>query len=164
MNYTYENLKKAFAEEAQANRKYLAFSEKAEEEGYPQIAKLFRAAATAEAIHARAHLEKLGWIKSTEENLTQAIGGEKHEAEKIYPAMILHAKEEKDKAAEIGFTWAREVEAEHAELYKKALSDMEGAGEVDYYVCSGCGHTQEGEPKGNCPVCGAPKEKIKKID
>lgn len=164
MNYTHENLLKAFSGESQANRKYLAFSKKADEEGYAQVAKLFRAAAEAETVHALSHLEKIGEIGSTEENLRQAIKGETHEAEKMYPSMILHAKEEGNKAAEIGFRWANEVEKEHANLYKKALELMEGLEEIDYFVCQICGHTNEGEITGNCPVCGAKKENFKKVE
>jgi rubrerythrin len=164
MNYTHENLKKAFAGESQANRKYLAFAKKADEEGLTQVAKLFRAAAEAETIHALAHLEKLDMIQSTEENLKHAIEGETHEAEQMYPAMILHAKEENNQAAEIGFKWANAVEAEHADLYKTALEKMGDLAETDYYVCQVCGHTHEGEPEGNCPICGAPKEKFKQVE
>lgn len=164
MNYTHENLKKAFSGESQANRKYLAFSKKAEEEGYLQVAKLFRAAAEAETVHALSHLDKMGIVGSTEENLKQAIDGETHEAEQMYPAMILHAKEENNQAAEIGFRWANEVEKEHASLYKKALEKMGSAEVIDYFVCQVCGHTHEGEPEGNCPVCGASKENFKKIE
>ncbi|MBW6431942.1 rubrerythrin family protein [Patescibacteria group bacterium] len=164
MNYTHENLKKAFAGESQANRKYLAFAKKADEEGLIQVAKLFRAAAEAETIHALAHLEKLDMVKSTEENLKHAIEGETHEADQMYPAMILHAREENNQAAEIGFKWANAVEAEHADLYKTALEKMGDLNETDYYVCQVCGHTHEGEPEGNCPVCGAPKEKFKRVE
>lgn len=164
MNYTKENLKKAFAGESQANRKYVAFAKKADQEGYKQIAKLFRAAAEAETIHALSHLDKLDGVGTTEENLKEAIEGETHEAEEMYPAMILHAKEENNQAAEIGFSWANKVESEHAALYKKALAEMNNAEIVDYYVCQLCGHTHVGEAPNVCPVCGAPKEKFKKVE
>lgn len=164
MNYTKENLKKAFAGESQANRKYVAFAKKADQEGYKQIAKLFRAAAEAETIHALSHLDKLDGVGTTEENLKEAIEGETHEAEEMYPAMILHAKEENNQAAEIGFRWANKVESEHAALYKKALAEMDNAEIVDYYVCQLCGHTHVGEAPDVCSVCGAPKEKFKKVE
>jgi rubrerythrin len=164
MNYTHENLKKAFAGEAKANRKYLAFAEKAEKEGLEQIAKLFRATAEAEAVHAMRHLEKLEEIGTTEENLKKAIEGEVYEAEQMYPAMILHAKEENNQAAEIGFKWAQKVEAEHSKLYKSAREKMRDLAEVDYFVCGVCGHIHEEKIEGVCPICGAPKEKFKKIE
>lgn len=164
MNYTNENLKKAFSGESQANRKYLAFAKKADEEGLAQVAKLFRAAADAETVHALAHLDKLDGVKTTEENLKQAIEGETHEAEEMYPAMILHAKEENNKAAEVGFRWANEVEAEHAELYKEALSKLRDMESGDYYVCQACGHTHFKNAPDVCPVCGAPKEMFKKVE
>lgn len=164
MDYTHENLLKAFSGESQANRKYLAFSKKAEEEGYVQVAKLFRAAAEAETVHALSHLEKLGFVGTTEKNLREAIDGETHEAEQMYPAMILHAKEEGNQAAEIGFRWANEVEKEHAALYRKALENLENLEDVDYFICQICGHTHEGEPQKGCPVCGAPNEKFKLVE
>lgn len=164
MSYTEENLKKAFAGESQANRKYLAFAKKADDEGLAQVAKLFRAAADAETVHAHAHLDKLGGVKSTGENLKEAIQGETHEAEEMYPSMIRHAKDEGNAAAETGFRWANKVESEHAGLYKSALSKMKEMESTDYYVCQVCGHTHEGKPEGNCPVCDAPKEKFKRIE
>lgn len=164
MNYTHENLKKAFAGESEANRRYLAFAKKAQEEGLTQVSKLFRAAAEAETIHALAHLDKIGEIKSTKENLESAIKGETHEAEKMYPSMILHAKEEGNQEAVIGFKWANEVEREHANLYKEALEKLENLEEIDYNVCQVCGHTHVGEAPNVCPVCGAPKEKFRLIN
>lgn len=156
MATTEKNLKDAFAGESQANRKYLAFAEKAEKEGYGQIAKLFRATAAAETVHAHAHLRALKGIGSTAENLKEAIGGETYEFESMYPPMIETAKEEGDKAAERTFTFANAVEKIHANLYQKALDAMNDLPQTDYYVCSVCGHTLEGEPTDKCPVCGAP--------
>jgi rubrerythrin len=155
MSKTEKNLKDAFAGESQANRKYLAFAEKAEKEGYGQIAKLFRATAAAETVHAHAHLRALKGIGSTAENLKEAIGGETYEFESMYPPMIEAAKEEGDKAAERTFAFANAVEKIHADLYGKALEAMGDLPETDYYVCSVCGHTLEGEPTDKCPVCGA---------
>jgi len=152
---TEKNLQTAFAGESQANRRYLAFAKQAEKEGYPQVAKLFRAAAEAETVHAHAHLRTLGGVKSTAENLKEAISGETYEFKKMYPAMIDDAKEKGNKAAERTFTYANEVEKVHAALYQKALDNLDALEEKDYYVCSVCGYTCENEPPEKCPVCGA---------
>jgi len=148
-------LKEAFAGESQANRKYLAFSKKAEREGYPQVAKLFRAAAEAETVHAHAHLRTWGGIHSTAENLKEAIAGETHEFNSMYPEMIEAAKAEGNKAAERSFGYANEVEKVHAQLYQKALDNLDALEAVDYYVCSVCGYTCENEAPDVCPVCSA---------
>ena len=152
---TEKNLLDAFAGESQANRRYLAFAKQAEKEGYTQVAKLFRAAAEAETVHAHAHLRTLGGIKNTAENLKEAIYGETFEFTKMYPTMIEDAKEEGNKAAERTFTYANEVEKVHAALYQKALDNLDALEEKDYYVCSVCGYTCENEPPDKCPVCGA---------
>lgn len=164
MSKTEKNLKDAFAGESQANRKYLAFAKKAEQEGYMQIAKLFRAAAEAETVHAHNHLKELGGIKGTSENLDEAIKGEVFEFQNMYPQMIKDAEEEGSKGALRSFTFANEVEKIHADLYKKALESIGKNIEVDYYVCQICGHTAEGEAPDKCPVCGAGKKAYKKID
>ena len=155
MSTTEQNLDEAFAGESQANRKYLAFAKQAERDGYPQAAKLFRAAAAAETVHAHAHLRALGGIRSTRENLAEALAGETHEFKNMYPDMIKAAEEEGHKSAVRSFTYANEVEMEHAELYQKALDNMENMEECDYYICSVCGHTHEKEAPTKCPVCGA---------
>jgi rubrerythrin len=160
MSNTKENLRKAFAGESQANRKYLAFAGQAEKEGYPQAAKLFRAAAQAETIHAHAHLRALGGVKTTAENLKAAIEGETEEFEKMYPAMIETAEAEGDSVAQRSFTFADEVEKVHAGLYRKMLDNLDGQEDVDYYVCSNCGYTVENGPPEKCPVCGASHEKF----
>jgi rubrerythrin len=152
---TEKDLLEAFAGESQANRRYLAFAKQADKEGYPQVAKLFRAAAEAETVHAHAHLRSLGGIKGTAENLKEAIAGETHEFKTMYPAMIDDAKEEGNTSAERSFRFANEVEEVHANLYQKALDNLGALEEVDYYVCSVCGYTCEGEPPEKCPVCGA---------
>jgi len=152
---TEKDLLDAFAGESQANRKYLAFAKQAEKEGYPHVAKLFRAAAEAETVHAHAHLRALGGVRSTAENLKEAISGETHEFKEMYPSMIDDAKEEGNKAAERTFTYANEVEKVHATLYQKALDNLDALEEKDYYVCSVCGYTCENEPPDKCPVCGA---------
>ena len=152
---TEKNLMDAFAGESQANRRYLAFSKQAEKEGYYQVARLFRAAADAETVHAHNHLRALGAIKTTAENLREAISGETHEFKTMYPAMIDAAHQEGQKAAERSFTYANEVEKEHAALYERALNDPDKLEPVDYYVCSVCGYVSEGEPPEKCPVCGS---------
>lgn len=164
MSKTEQNLREAFAGESQANRLYLAFAKQAEKEGHPQVAKLFRAAAEAETVHAHAHLRTLDGVKATAENLKEAIAGETHEFKKMYPAMIEEAKKEGEKAAERSFTYANEVEKIHANLYQKALDNLGKLPEVDYYVCSVCGYTCENEPPDRCPVCNAVKKAFFKVD
>ncbi len=164
MSKTETNLKEAFAGESQANRKYLAFAEKADKEGYPQAAKLFRAAAAAETVHAHAHLHALEGIGSTADNLKEAIGGETYEFESMYPPMIEAAEAENHSAATRSFKFANEVEKVHAELYQKALDTLENAQDVDYYVCSVCGHTVENDAPDTCPVCGSKVQAFKKVD
>jgi rubrerythrin len=164
MSKTEKNLQEAFAGESQANRKYLAFAAKADEEGFSQVAKLFRAAAAAETVHAHAHLRVLGGIKGTEDNLKEAISGETHEFMNMYPQMIEDAREEGNKAAQMSFQYANVVEKIHAELYKKASEAMDGLAETDYYVCDVCGNTVEGEAPDKCPVCAATKDHFMKID
>ena len=165
MSQTTKNLQEAFAGESQANRKYLAFAKKADQEGYPQVAKLFRAAAEAETVHAHAHLRVLKGIKSTAENLKEAIAGETHEFKSMYPAMIDAAKSESEKAAERSFTFANEVEKIHADLYQKALDSLDDPDEVEsYYVCSVCGYTCENEPPDICPVCNANSKAFFRVD
>jgi len=164
MSKTENNLQEAFAGESQANRKYLAFANKADQEGYSQVAKLFRAAAEAETVHAHNHLRELGRINSTKENLEDAINGESYEFQKMYPQMIKDAEKEGDKRALRSFDFANKVEQVHAELYKKALTNLGNNEEVDYYICQVCGMTVEGEAPDACPVCGAKKQMFKKID
>ncbi len=161
---TMDNLKEAFAGESQANRKYLAFARKAEEEGYAQVAKLFRAAAEAETVHALAHLRVMGGIGSTEENLRQAIEGETAEFRSMYPGMMEEAKAEGNDAAYMSFANANAVEEIHAGLYQKALDNLGKNEEVDYYVCQVCGNTVEREAPEKCPICGAPRKMFKKVD
>lgn len=164
MSKTETHLKEAFAGESQANRKYLAFAQKADDEGYPQAAKLFRAAAAAETVHAHAHLRALKGIGSTSENLKEAIGGETYEFESMYPPMIADAEAENHSAAVRSFSFANEVEKAHAKLYQKALDTIGNAQDTDYYVCAVCGNTVENEPPETCPVCGSKATAFKKID
>jgi rubrerythrin len=158
------NLKAAFTGESMANRTYLAFAKKADEEGYHQIAKLFRAAAAAETIHALNHFQRMGGIGTTMDNLKDAINGETYEFTKMYPEFIEEAKKEDDKRALWSFEVANKVEKIHAGLYEKALSEIGMNEEVDYYVCNVCGYTMEGEPHGSCPICGASASRFDKID
>ncbi len=164
MSKTEKNLQEAFAGESQANRKYLAFAKRAEKEGYKQVAKLFRAAAEAETVHAHNHLKELGGIKSTRENLETAIQGESHEFQNMYPQMIEDAKAEDNKSALRSFNFANQVEKIHADLYKKALELLGKNKEVDYYVCQVCGYTAEEAAPDKCPVCASKKEMFEKID
>jgi rubrerythrin len=159
-----KDLLAAFAGESQANRKYLAFAKQADKEGYPQVAKLFRAAAEAETVHAHNHLRTLGGVKGTADNLKEAISGETHEFKEMYPEMIGHAQEEKLKAAELTFNFANEVEKVHAALYQHALDNLDSLAEADYYVCSVCGYTCENEPPDKCPVCNAKASAFFKVD
>jgi len=161
MTKTTDNLQAAFAGESQAGRKYTAFAKKAEDEGYPQIAKLFRAAAMAESVHAINHLKANGGVSSTSENLKAAIAGESYEVTTMYPPMISEAETAGDKKAATSFKWAYEVEKVHEALYRYALEHMDPNAPVpEYYVCPICGYTHEGKFEGKCPVCGTPAEKF----
>ena len=162
---TLKNLEEAFAGESQANRRYLAFAKQADADGFPQVAKLFRAAAEAETVHAHAHLKAMEGIGSTEENLREAVGGETHEFESMYPGMIAVAKDEGFKKAQRSFDYANQVEQIHVGLYQKALDTLGKEAEaVDYYVCPVCGNTFEGPQTDPCPTCGTPANRFVKID
>ena len=165
MSNTNENLQDAFAGESQANRRYLFFAEKADEAGQKQIARLFRAAAEAETVHARNHLSVMGGIKSTRENLEAAIEGEKHEFVEMYPDFIKQAESESNKPAQRSFDLANKVEEIHHGLFQKALGNLEpGFKEEPYFVCQVCGNTVEGEAPERCPICGAPQSRFKRVD
>lgn len=164
MGKTEQNLAEAFAGESQANRKYLAFAKKAERDGYLQAAKLFRAAAAAETVHAHAHLRAMNGIRSTPENLQEAQAGETHEFKNMYPDMITAAEEEGHKAAARSFSYANEVEKQHAALYQKAMDNLDNMEECDYYICSVCGSTHEHAAPEKCPVCGANANAFFKAD
>ncbi len=165
MSKVEEYLKEAFAGESQANRKYLAFAVKADKEGYPQVARLFRAAGEAETIHAHNHLRVLKGVGTTAENLKAAVAGETHEFEHMYPEMIEAARTEGNKDALRTFEYANEVEKVHAALYQKLLNNL-GSSQEDYpyYVCPTCGYTAEGSAPETCPVCGVKGKMFKKID
>jgi rubrerythrin len=164
MSKTVKNLEDAFAGESQANRKYLAYAKKADEEGHQQVARLFRAAAEAETVHAHNHFRELNGVKSTSENLEAAINGETYEFQNMYPGMIKDAEKEGNESAKRSFYLANEVEKVHAALYEKAHKYLDNEEEVDYYVCQVCGNTVENEAPDTCPICGAKKEMFRKID
>lgn len=167
MASTEENLKAAFAGESQANRKYLAFAKKAEQEGFTQAAKLFRAAADAETVHAINHLNALKAVKSTKDNLEEAINGETHEYMEMYPEMIKTAEKEKKQEARMSFMKANKVEEIHSNLYKKALDSIKtgkDAPKKEIFVCQICGNTVEENAPDFCHICGAKKDQFRKID
>jgi rubrerythrin len=165
MATTEDNLKEAFAGESQANRKYLAFARKAEQEGFANVAKLFRTAAEAEAIHAQGHLAALGAVQSTADNLRAAMEGEIEEFTRMYPPMLEQAQTEKHRAGRM-FEYALKAEAVHAALYRQALEavteghDLEAA---SIYLCPVCGHIELGAPPESCPVCGARRERFLQV-
>jgi len=163
---TMDNLQEAFAGESQANRKYLAFAKKADEDGLPQVAKLFRAAAEAETVHAHAHLRVMGGIKSTTENLEEAIEGEAAEFREMYPKFLATAQEEGMKPAEFSFKNALAVEEIHHALYSKALEAVKSGNDLPatpVFVCPVCGNTVEGNVPDTCPVCNVPGSKFQQI-
>ena len=163
---TQDNLQAAFAGESQANRKYLAFAAKADVEGFPQIAKLFRAAAAAETVHALAHLRVMQGVADTKRNLQAAIDGEEYEFKEMYPGFIEIAEKEGNRAAVVSFRNANAVEKTHFDLYGKALESLTAGNDLapgSIYVCDICGHTAVGEAPDKCPVCGAPKSKFKEV-
>ncbi len=167
MPTTLENLSTAFAGESQANRKYLAFSKKAAQDGYPAIASLFRAAAEAETIHALGHFNAMNGVGSTLDNLKAAVEGETYEYQKMYPPMLAQALEENHKA-KIMFGWAVKAEEVHAKLYQQALAALEHGTDMaagnGIYLCMVCGNIEIGKPTAKCTVCGAVADKFQKID
>lgn len=163
---TDDNLQHAFAGESQANRKYLAFAKKADAEGLPQIAKLFRAAAEAETVHAHAHLRVMKGVKTTAENLTEAVSGEEFEFKNMYPGFIADAQEEGNKGALNSFKNAMAVEQVHYSLYLSAMEKVKEGNDLEearIYVCSVCGNTVLDEAPDKCPVCGVGLDKFSEI-
>jgi rubrerythrin len=164
---TSDNLDAAFAGESQANRKYLAFAKKAERDGFPQVAKLFRAAAAAETVHAHAHFRVAGGIQGTAENLEAAIAGEGYEYREMYPQFLKEAEAEGNKAAIATFKHALAVEEIHHGLYGEALAKVQAGADLpamDIWVCEVCGNTAYGERPDRCGVCGVPGEKFFEVD
>lgn len=165
MSKTLENLKEAFAGESQANRKYLAYAKKADQEGHPQAARLFRAAAEAETVHAHAHLRAMEGIGNTAENLRDAIAGETHEFKNMYPGMVEVAEAEGHTQAATSFKHANQVEEKHAELYQEMLDNLDGEQEeYPYFVCPVCGNTVGRAAPEKCPICATSGSKFMKID
>jgi len=167
MNKLQDNLREAFAGESQANRRYIAFARKAVQEGFPQVAKLFRAAAEAETVHALNHLKRRNEIKSTLENLETAVSGETFEYTKMYPQYIKEAEAEENRPAVWSFNVANKVEQIHAGLFSKAINALKNGrdlGKRDFFVCSICGNTVENTAPEKCPFCNARKVHFSKVD
>ena len=165
MPTTEDNLKEAFAGESQANRKYLAFAKKAEQEGFVNVARLFRTAAEAETIHALGHFGALNGVQSTAENLHAAMAGETYESTEMYPPMLQQAIEDDHRAKRM-FAYAAKAEAVHAKLYQWALQAVEQGKDVaegDFYLCPVCGHIEVGKAPDSCPICGTSKDKFLKL-
>ncbi len=165
MTSTQENLKEAFAGESQANQKYRAFARRAEREGFPNIARLFRTTAEAERVHAGGHLRALEGIGSTSDNLRAAIAGETYEYTEMYPPMLKQAEADGHKASRM-FGYAVEAEEVHARLYEQALEAVQqGAdlAETEFYLCPVCGHIEFGKPPETCPVCGVKAAKFVQV-
>jgi rubrerythrin len=163
---TQDNLQAAFAGESQANQRYLAFAAKAEAEGHPQIAKLFRATAAAETVHAHAHLRVMGNVEDTKKNLQVAIDGERYEFQVMYSDFIQKAEAEGNRAAVNLFRNAMEVEKIHHDLYTNVLKTLMTGKDLPsatIHICNVCGNTVIGEVPDKCPVCGAPKTKFKEV-
>jgi rubrerythrin len=165
MPNTESNLKEAFAGESQANRKYLAFAGKAEQEGFINVARLFRTAAEAETIHAMGHLNALEGVKSTADNLRAAVAGETYEYTQMYPPMLQRAIAD-DSPAKRMFAYAAKAEAVHAKLYQMALEAVaqgKDLSELNFYLCPVCGNIEFGKAPESCPICGAKGEKFVKM-
>ena len=158
-NTTLDNLMDAFAGEAQANRKYLAYAKKAEKDGKINVAKLFRAASDAETLHALKHFEVAGKIGSTADNLKDGIVGETHEYKDMYPDFVNEAEAAGNKAALMSFTFAMKAEEVHAKLYKEALENLDQTEEVFYYLCPVCGNIEKSRPD-KCSICGVQGDKF----
>jgi rubrerythrin len=159
---TLNNLKSGFVAESQAHLRNLTFAMKAEQEGYPQVARLFRAIAEAEAVHAFNHFRLLGAVSGTQDNLESAFERE-NLAASTYPQFVREANEEDNTSVAMVLSYSRDVEKGHAALYKKALAHMMAAEETEYYVCQVCGHVSDGVLPDVCPICGAPKEKFRRV-
>ncbi len=158
-NKTIDNLMEAFAGESQANRKYLAYAKKAEKEGKQNVAKLFKAASDAETLHALKEFEIAGKVSTTTDNLKDAVEGETHEYQDMYPDFVKVAEEEGNKAAVMIFTYAMKAEQVHAKLYQEALENFDQSEEIFYYLCPICGNIETSVPE-RCFICGTPGEKF----
>ena len=156
---TIKNLMTAFSGESEANRKYTAYAKKAEKDGKINAAKLFRAAADAETLHALKHFEVAGKIGSTEENLKDGVAGETYEYKEMYPPFVKEAEQEGNKAAVMSFTFAMKAEEVHAGLYQDALENLDQTEEIFYYLCPVCGNIEKFQPE-KCSICGVPGAKF----
>ena len=167
MSSTEENLQTAFAGESQANRRYLFFADKADKEGHPRIARLFRAAAEAETIHARNHFAAMDGVSSTRDNLVAGAMGEHYEFTRMYPPFIEQAESENNKRAQTSFNYANEVEQIHHKYFEAAIKAFDAKQQLKdepYFVCPVCGNTIAGEAPEKCPICGAPRSKFKRVE
>jgi len=167
MSSTEENLQTAFAGESQANRRYLFFADKAEKEGHSQVARLFRAAAEAETVHARNHFAAMDGVGSTRDNLVAGAMGEHYEFTRMYPPFIEQAESEGNRRAQTSFNYANEVEQIHHKYFEEALKAFDAGQQLKdepYFVCQVCGNTVVGKAPDKCPVCGAPASKFKKVE
>ncbi len=164
---TEKNLQEAFAGESQANRRYLFFAEKAEKDGHSQIARLFRAAAEAETVHARNHFNAMDGVGSTRDNLLAGATGEHYEFTRMYPPFIDKAEEENNKRAQVSFEHANKVEQIHHGYFEETLKALEASQSLKdepYFVCQVCGNTVAGEAPERCPICGAPGKAFKRVE
>ncbi len=167
MSSTEENLQSAFAGESQANRRYLFFADKAEKEGYPQGARLFRAAAEAETVHARNHFAAMDGVGSTRDNLMAGAIGEHYEFTRMYPPFIEQAEAEDNKRAQRSFEYANEVEQIHHKYFEAGIKAFETGQKLNdepYFVCPVCGNTVAGAAPDKCPICGAPGSSFKRVE
>ncbi len=162
MSKVMEDLAEAFAGESQANRKYLAFAEQADKEGFPGVAKMFRAIASAETLHAHSHFKTMGGVATTADNLKSALEGETHEFTVMYPEFLKDAEAEGNAKAKMSFRHANEAEKVHGALYKKTLEELESlkGKDTDWYVCPVCGYIHEGSAPEACPICKVKGEKF----
>jgi len=167
MYKTEANLQTAFAGESQANRRYLFFADRAEKEGYPQVARLFRAAAEAETVHARNHFNAMNGLGATKDNLMAASMGEHYEFTRMYPPFIATAEEEDNQRAHTSFEYANEVEQIHHRLFEEVLKAVNGGQTLKnepYFICPVCGNTVAGAAPEKCPICGTARDKFKRVD
>ncbi len=167
MSSTEENLQSAFAGESQANRRYLFFADKAEKEGHPQVARLFRAVAEAETVHARNEFAAMDGVGSTKDNLVASAMGEHYEFTRMYPPFIEQAESESNKRAQVTFEYANEVEQIHHKYYESAIKAFDAGQQLadkPYFVCQVCGNTVAGEAPEKCPICGAPRDRFKRVE
>ena len=166
MSKTTENLKVAFSGESQASQKYLAYAAKAELDGFPNVAKLFRAAADAERVHALRHWRALGMVRDTNQNLQDALAGETYEVEEMYPQMLAQEEVDQEISAQHAFRGAFEAEKIHIELYTAAIEAVQAGKDIEeakYHTCLVCGYTHEGDDLERCPVCNAPWSKFQEV-